>query len=236
MSVHQGKTVGVLGGLGPKATVYFADMVVDLTKASCDQDHVDMIICNRATTPDRTGYIIDNSNENPANILAQDAAKLQEFGADFLVMTCNTAHYFYEDICNNISIPFINIVEETVLYAKNNNYKKLGILATTGNINTNLYQNMCNKHGVDFMILDSDMQNDVMSIIYDDIKSGKCADMNKFNSIIQHLKSNNCDGVVLGCTELSILKNDNNLTDPFFIDSLEVLARKTILLANKEVI
>lgn len=228
------KVVGVLGGLGPKATAYFVDMVVDLTKASCDQEHVDMIIFNTSTTPDRTNFILGNSAENPADSLSKDAMKLEVCGADFLVMTCNTAHYFYNDIKNKVNIPFLNIIEETVLYAKEHGHKKLGILATTGNINSKLYQDMCSLHNVEYTVLNNDLQKDIMSIIYDDIKSGKNADMNKFNNIVEFLKSENCDGAILGCTELSILKNDNNLDSDFYIDSLEVLARKTITYSGRE--
>ena len=88
-------------------------------------------------------------------------------------------------------------------------HKKLGILATTGNISTNLYQNMCKKYDIDYLVLDENRQANIMSIIYDDIKSGNPANMNKFNDIVNNLKENNCDGAILGCTELSILKNDN---------------------------
>lgn len=229
------KTVGVIGGLGPMATVYFYDMVVRLTDANCDQEHIDMVISNRATTPDRTDYIIGKSTNSPSDVLKKDAKRLESFGSDFLVITCNTAHYFYDEVKNSVDIPVLNIIEETVKYAKNQGHKKLGILATTGNINTNLYQNMCKKYGIEFIILDENRQSDIMSIIYDNIKSGKPADMNKFNVIVDYLKKNNCDGAILGCTELSILKNDNNLGSEFYIDSLEVLAVKTIENCGKKV-
>jgi aspartate racemase len=227
-------TVGVLGGLGPMASVYFYEMVVNMTDAKCDQEHVDMIITNRATTPDRTAFIVGESKDDPSEVLINDAQKLEKYGVDFVVMTCNTAHYFYNKIASSINIPMINIVEETIKHAKATNHKKLGILATTGNINTNLYQNMCEKYGIEYITLDEHRQSQVMEIIYDDIKSGKPADMNKFNSIVKHLKDNNCDGVILGCTELSILKNDNNLDGDFYIDSLEVLARETIVKSGRK--
>ena len=233
--MENNKTVGVMGGLGPMATVYFYDMIVRLTDANRDQEHIDMVISNRATTPDRTDYIIGKSTNSPSDVLKKDAKRLESFGTDFLVITCNTAHYFYDEIKNSVNIPVLNIIEETVKYAKNQGHKKLGILATTGNINTKLYQNMCQKHGIEFMILDENRQADIMSIIYDDIKSGKPADMNKFNSIVDYLKNNDCDGAILGCTELSILKNDNNLDNEFYIDSLEVLAVKTIENCGKKV-
>jgi len=229
------KTVGVIGGLGPMATVYFYDMVVRLTDAKTDQEHIDMVIANRATTPDRTDYIIGNSDKSPVTVLRKDAKRLESFGSDFLVITCNTAHFFYDDIAKEVNIPVLNIIEETVKYAKEKNHKKLGILATTGNINTRLYQDMCEKYGIECLVLDEEKQSYIMSIIYDDIKSGKPADMEKFNKVVSHLQENNCDGAILGCTELSILKNDNNLDNDFYIDSLEVLAVKTIENCDKKV-
>ena len=112
------KTVGVLGGLGPMASVYFYEMVVNMTDAKTDQEHVDMIITNRATTPDRTAFIVGESDEDPSKVLIDDAKKLENYGVDFIAMTCNTAHYFYNKIANSINIPMLNIVEETIKHAK----------------------------------------------------------------------------------------------------------------------
>ena len=159
------KTVGVMGGLGPMATVYFFEMVVRLTDAYNDQDHIDMIINNRATTPDRTEYIIGKSKNSPVDILIKDAKRLEASEVDFLVITCNTAHYFYKEISESVNIPVINIIEETIKYAKEKGYKKLGILATTGNIQTKLYQNMCKKYDIQYLVLDDNRQKDLMDII-----------------------------------------------------------------------
>lgn len=232
--MHFSKTAGVIGGLGPMATVYFFNMVVNLTDSNSDQEHVDMLISNKATTPDRTDFIIGKSNLNPAPVLHKEALKLQDAGADFLVMTCNTAHYFYDEITKGIDIPFINIVEETVLHAKNRGFKKLCILATTGNIQSELYQSMCKKHGIDFLVPNEQQQEVVMDLIYGHIKKGITPNIATFNSLIYDFKKKQCDGAILGCTELSILKNDFNLCEDFFIDSLEVLARKTIELSGKK--
>lgn len=229
------KTVGVIGGLGPMATVYFYDMVVRLTDANCDQEHIDMIIANRATTPDRTDYIIGKSPENPAESFIRDAKKLEQYGVDFLVIPCNTAHYFYDDVQNSVKIPIVNIIEETVKEAKGKGHKKVGILGTVGTIQTNLYQNMCKKYGIDFLEIDAHRQQDIMHIIYNEIKSGKSASMDKFNNVISYLKENDCDGAILGCTELSILREDNKLYDSFYTDSLNVLVRRTIANCGKKV-
>ncbi len=228
------KTAGVLGGLGPMATVYFFNMVVSLTKASCDQEHIDMMISNKATTPDRTNFIIGQSKISPAQTLNQEALKLQNAGVDFIVMTCNTAHYFYDEIIQGLNIPFLSILEETVLNAKKRGFKKVCILATTGNIEAKLYQNMCEKHGLEFSIPTNAQQEIVMDIIYGHIKKGTSPDLTEFNQLIREQQANGCDGAILGCTELSILKQDFNLDDNFYIDSLEVLALKTIELAKEK--
>ena len=228
------KTVGVLGGLGPMATVYFYDMVVEMTEAKRDQDHLDMIIMNRATTPDRTAYILGSSDDSPLDYIVRDAKRLEAAGADFLVLTCNTAHYFYNAIVEELGIPLINMIEETVVHAKKKGNKKIGILATTGNINTGLYQDMCVKHSMDYYVPSQPVQEMVMNIIYDQVKAGKKADMDQFNKIIEVLKAEVCDCAILGCTELSIIKKDEKLPNDFFVDSSEVLAMTTILKAGRK--
>ncbi|WP_101773045.1 cysteate racemase [Peptostreptococcus faecalis] len=232
--MSKGKTVGVLGGLGPMATVYFYDLVVEMTEASIDQEHVDMIIINRATTPDRTAYIVGKSDDSPLDQIVEDAKRLEAAGVDFIVLTCNTAHYFYEEISKSVNVPLLNMVEETVQHAIDDGHKKIGILATTGNIQTKLYQNMCEAKKVDYYVVDEEIQNKVMKIIYEDVKAGKKANMNTFNEIIDDLKSNGCDCAILGCTELSIIKKDKKLPNDFYVDSSEVLARQVILKSEKK--
>ena len=227
------KTVGVLGGLGPMATVYFYDMVVEMTDANTDQQHVDMIIINRASTPDRTGFILDKTKESPLEYLIKDARRLEKAGADFIVLTCNTAHYFYKEIEASVDIPMINMIEETVNTAIKNKKNKIGIMATTGNIKMEIYQNMCREKGIDFFVPDGDTQKDIMSIIYDEVKASKPVDMDRFNLIIDRFKENGCDCVILGCTELSVIKKDNNLPDSFYIDSSKELAKISILKSGK---
>lgn len=228
------KTVGVLGGLGPMATVYFYDMVVEMTDAQKDQEHVDMIIMNRATTPDRTAYIVGQSQQSPLPYLIEDAKRLEAAGADFLVLTCNTAHYFHQKINDSVDIELINMIEETVDYAIKEGHSKIGILATTGNIKMQNYQKVCREKNIEFYLPEQDMQNKVMKIIYEDVKAGKKADMKLFNEIVENLKENGCDCAILGCTELSIIKKDEKLADDFFIDSSEVLAMSTIVRAGRK--
>lgn len=231
------KTLGILGGLGPLATVYFMDLIVKLTQAEKDQDHISMVVFNHAAIPDRTDFILDSTKPNPLPLMIEDAKKLEMSGADYVVMPCNTAHFFYEQIQRNISIPMLNIIEETVRYATQNicGIKKLGILATKGTITAGAYQQMCEKFGIDWAVPTLADEQSLMNIIYNQVKAGKDININEFIRIIDNMKADGCDAVALGCTELSVINKDFALNRNDVIDSLEVLAKKSILLCGKKV-
>ena len=90
------KTLGVIGGLGPIATAHFLELVINMTDARCDQEHLDMIIYNTPSTPDRTAYILDNTRENPLPQMLDFGKRLAGQGADCIAIPCCTAHYFIE--------------------------------------------------------------------------------------------------------------------------------------------
>ena len=230
------KTLGILGGLGPLATVYFMDMIVKMTDAKIDQDHISMIVLNHAAIPDRTDFILDASKPNPLPMMVEDAKKLQAAGSDYVVMPCNTAHFFYEQIQNNITIPMLNIIEETVIFAKERaGVKKLGILATKGTISTGSYQRMCEKYGIEWAVPSLQDEQSLMNIIYNQVKAGKEINITEFLKIIENMKADGCDAVALGCTELSVINKDFALNREDIVDSLEVLARRSIELCGKTV-
>lgn len=227
--------VGIIGGIGPMATVYFMQMVIEMTAAQRDQDHIDMIVLNHATIPDRTDYILGKSDENPLAIMVQDAQKLERAGAGLVVIPCNTAHYFFEEIQKNITIPMLNIVEETVDYALRAvpGLTRLGLLATNGTVQSEVYQRACRRRGVLCVTPDADGQRSVMRIIYDQVKAGRKVDIAAFYYLVETLKEQGCQAIILGCTELSVVRRDFHVFQPEIIDSLEVLARQTIRACGK---
>lgn len=231
------KVVGILGGVGPLATAYFMNMVINLTDAKKDQDHIDMIVLNHATIPDRTNFIMGKNLENPLPVMVKDAIVLQNMGCDFLVLPCNTAHYFFDSIKKEINIPIINIVEETIncVIEKNKNIKKIGLLATNGTIFSSTYERECSKRNIKCIVPNEYEQIKVMSLIYDQVKAGAKADVSIFLDLISSLMNRGCQAVILGCTELSVIKRDFNINLPYVVDSLESLAKRTILNCNKKI-
>lgn len=219
--------LGILGGLGPAASCYLYQMLIDHTPATCDQDHIDIVISSRASTPDRTAFIMGKSKDGPFAVMEQDGFSLVHYGATVLAIPCNTAHYFYDRLAEALPVPVLNMPRQTVADAKAAGCTKLGILATDGTLAAETYQLACQAQGIDWAVPSEEHQQEVMSVIYDDIKQGKRADMAKFGAAVHDLKKQGCDMAVLGCTELSLVKRDEHL-GKFFIDSTEVLCRHAL--------
>lgn len=224
--------LGILGGLGPMSTVYFYEMLTKHTVAHCDQDHLDIVISSRATTPDRTAYILGQSHEDPFAVMEQDARMLVEYGATLLAIPCNTAHYFYDRLSRSLPVPVLNMVQLTARQAKKMGCTKLGILATTGTVASGTYQAVCEAEGLQWAVPSPARQSALMEIIYCQIKQGQRVDMARFMEIADELRAAGCQQAVLGCTELSLIKRDEGL-DSFFLDSTEVLAKETLAVCGK---
>src|SRR5699024_3028642 len=216
--------LGILGGLGPAASCYLYQMLTDHTPANCDQDHLDIVISSRASTPDRTAFILGQSKEDPFAVMEQDGFSLVNYGATVLAIACNTAHYFYDRLAQALPVPVLNMPQLTAADAKAAGCTKLGRLAPDGTLLAETYQLACDREGIAWDVPSPEHQKGIMSVIYDDIKQGRHANMVKFAAAVADLKSQGCNMAVLGCTELSLVKRDEHL-DAFFIDSTEVLCR-----------
>ncbi len=223
--------VGVIGGVGPLATAYFLGKVVRLTQAARDQDHLDMVILDHASIPDRTAFILGTSTENPGLVMADDARRLERFGAAFLVVPCNTAHNFTDQVVAAVGIPVLSIIEETVdeAQARVPGVAAIGLLATSGTAASGVYQRALAARGIGCVLPDDADQAAVMSVIYDQVKAGLPGDVATVRAVAVRMVERGAQAVVLGCTELSVVAEDEDLlADPLFVDSLDVLARRTI--------
>lgn len=221
------QSLGVIGGMGPEATFYFYQGVIEHTNAKEDQDHLDMVILNHASMPDRTSAILSHHEEEVVDALISDAKKLEQLGVAHIAIPCNTSYYFYKQITAAINIPVINMIDETVQFIADSHkaVHKIGILATTGTIQTGIYHNACKKLGITPVSPSSKGQDAIMSLIYDDIKQGHIGSIDSFFTAYDDLKD--CDYVILGCTELSVFK-DQTLLPRNCIDAMDILIRRSI--------
>lgn len=224
---HNKKILGIIGGMGPAATAYFMDLIVSMTEADIDQEHLDIIVCHIPSIPDRTGYILDHRKENPLPAITEYGNRLASAGAELIAIPCITAHYFYDSLCGELPIPVINAVEQTVSHLKENGVRRVGIMATSGTLHAGIFQRALERQGLEPVLPLAPRQKDVMDLIYQDIKSGRPGDMARFRRVEQELRDNGAEVIILGCTELSIIKRDAPI-GPGFIDTLEVLAKASI--------
>ena len=230
--VH-GQPGGVLGGLGPAATVHFLRRVIELTDADRDQDHVDLLVWQRGSIPDRTGFL-RGENESPEPALVADAVALERAGARFVAVPCNTAIVWVEQMRAAVGIEVLDTVDETVAAAREAvpGIARLGVLATDGTLAAGTYARAAERAGLELVVPDDAVQREVMTVIYDGVKAGRPVPRGSFDRLVEHLRGRGAQAVALGCTELSVLRGDLGIEDGTIVDSLDSLARATILRAG----
>ena len=215
--------LGVIGGLGPLATVKFYDKVVLNTEAHNDNEHIDLIVLNHSTMPDRTRCIIENKDTEFLNEIKKDLEILDEIGVDVVAIPCNTSHYFYDEFKNFANLKIINMIEETILEIKRRGLKKVAVFGTLGTLNSKVYNKYAEKNGIEVKELSLEDKNSVMDIIYK-IKETNNLENKKFVEILNKYCDDETIGII-ACTELSLLDISKNMNT---IDALDVLVNKSI--------
>lgn len=222
------KTLGVIGGLGPLATAYFYELITKMTDAVKDQDHIEILIHSKPSIPDRTAYILDNTKGSPLLPMIDIGRELASMGVDHISIPCITAHSFYNELSRGIPVPIIHGIRETVEILKNNGVRRAGIMATDGTIHSCLFQHELEEVGITPVVPIKLFQDYIMELIYNCVKSNKPVNMVRFSEASAHLKDNGAEAIILGCTELSLIKRDYQI-DPGYLDVMEVLAGASIL-------
>lgn len=226
--MEQKNTLGVIGGLGPIATAHFMELIIRMTEAVTDQEHLDMIIYNCPSIPDRTSYILDQTRPNPLPEMIRVGNALARQGAKLIAIPCMTAHYFHRELTRYIEAPIVHAIHETAVHLKKHGISRAGIMATDGTIRSKLFQQELERHGIEAVIPGPEGQKCVMSVIYDDIKANKPADMEKFHFASSELRAQGAQAIILGCTELSLVKRDYPI-GAGYLDAMEVLAQTCVI-------
>lgn len=222
----------VLGGMGTLATEGFVRLLDARTKARSDQDYLDYVVFNDAGVPDRTDFITGASNDDPAPVIADDIAKATAIGARFLVLTCNTAHYFWETFQSLTPVPLLHMPRLAVarladMYPSRT-HPRVGFLGTVGSCTSGVYRVEAEAAGYGFVEPGESLQARVTSLIYDDVKGGGQPDRERYASVLQDMLDPDgayaCDALILGCTELSVLHEMFPTPSLPVIDAQSVLA------------
>ncbi|MDG3084833.1 amino acid racemase [Vibrio hannami] len=221
------KMLGVLGGMGPMATVDFVKRIVEKSPAQSDQEHIPMIISNNPIIPDRTKCILEQG-EDPLNTMLNNLMSLKQSGATRMVIPCNTAHYWLNKL-SKTDVPFISIIDAVIQEASRRKMKKIGILATTATAKTGIYSEAITQAGMDYLLPDEIDQQQVMDGIYA-VKAGRILEgKDLMEPVLDQLVKQGADGVILGCTEIPLAFDTiADYKKSISLDSLDLLANKCV--------
>jgi aspartate racemase len=230
------KTIGILGGMGPEATLDCFAKIIKNTPARTDQEHLRVVIDSNPKVPDRTAAIT-GKGESPVPVLVAGCLSLQQAGADFIIIPCVSAHFFLNEVSQQIRLPILSIfdvVAETII-GDHPDIKTVGLMGTTGTITGGLFQKRLGADNIKTIVPAEPQQAKVMAAIYDIKNSQPARTRAQITSdlitIAEDLLSNGARGIVAGCTEIPLALNQEHLSVPYF-DALTLLARAAIIKAG----
>ena len=223
------KTVGIIGGLGPETTSeFYLDVVFSCQKKN--KDHRPSIIIASVPLP----YKIEEEAisksigfERILPFLITEAKRLEQSGADFIIMPCNSLHVFIEDIRNAVKIPVLSIIEETVKFLKKNDFEKAGIVSTSATINNKLYETAFEKNNMRYET-PNDFQQAKMGKIIHNLVTGmqNNKDREELIEIINDFEKKDVDCVILACTDLQLLIPKSSSLKIF--DTMKIFVDSTV--------
>lgn len=229
------KTIGIIGGMGPLATVDLFEKITLHTRAERDQDHLHVLIDSNTAIPDRTAALL-HGGPDPRPELIASARRLERMGAQALIMPCNTAHNYYDDVAAAVSVPVLHMIRLTAQALERAGIGAAGLLATDGTVQTGIYQRSFAGSGVDLLLPDEAGQRAVMDMIYRGVKAGDLRyDPAAVRRAMEALLDRGAKTLILGCTELPLAVKLYGLDLPVVDPTLE-LALGAIRFAGGETV
>ena len=235
------KTIGILGGMGPEATLDCFSKIIKNTPAKKDQDHLRVFMDSNPKVPDRTAAII-GKGASPVTVMVDGCSALERAGADFIIIPCVSAHFFLAEIQQQANLPILSIfdaVAESII-RDYHGIRTVGLLGTTGTIKGGLFQNRLAREKIKTIVPNRTLQSKIMAAIYD-LKNARpsrtrpeiTADLVAVADKLISQKENGAQAIIAGCTEIPLALKKENLAVPYF-DSLTILARAAIISAGLE--
>lgn len=189
-----------------------------------------LLFCN-PSIPDRTDYILGRSKDSPVDTMISVGKALTLMGADHIAIPCITAHYFHDELAKDIKAPIIHIIKETAVYLKSLGVRCAGIMATEGTIYSRMFQEELFECNIKAIVPSISRQQDVTHLIYQNVKANRPVEFERFEAVSEELRDEGAEIIILGCTELSLIKRDYEI-GPGYIDAMEVLAMRSIILCE----
>jgi aspartate racemase len=233
--------IGILGGMGPEATVDCFAKIVGNTPAQKDQDHLRVVIDNNPKVPERTPAILGRG-ESPIAVMVQGCRVLEKAGADFIIIPCVSAHFFIEEIQEQINLPILSMFDAVAERIEQGHPRigTVGLLATTGTISGGRFQQRLSASGIRTVVPNDELQRRVMTCIHEIKSAGSkrtraavSSDLADVANSLLKLENRDVGAIIAGCTEIPLALSQKHLPVPYF-DSLLILARAAIRRAGLE--
>jgi aspartate racemase len=227
------KRLGILGGMGPAASAEFITRLIQQTPASCDQEHIPFVLWNEPRIPDRS-ISIRSGNDYPLPYLKEGILSLKSVGCDYIVIPCNSAHYWFNDL-NKLGIPIIHIVDSVVYELKSLGIdnQTIGVLGTQGTIEYGIYQKHLENQGWKCIVPDKIEMDCFVQPAIDFIKAGTLVEANYLLiKVIDSLIERGAKAIILGCTELPLAVKEPSQKGIPLINSIDSLVKKAISIIN----
>ncbi len=224
------KTVGIVGGMGPEATVDLFEKIIHNTKVNRDQDHIRVVIDSNPEIPDRTSFIL-GMGPDPRPAMITGARHVEAIGAEIIAIPCNTAHFFYADIQRAVHVQVLHMMRLVAAHLKGR-VGHVGLLATTGTLRTGLYEAALREIGVDTLVPDGQGQERVMQAIYQGVKAGRLEPARV--AILPEaaaLVARGAEAVIAGCTEVPLVLHTGDVPVEV-VDATDILAKACVQAAG----
>ena len=217
-------TVGVVGGMGPAATNYYLDRLIERTPAECDQDHLRVVVDSNPKIPDRTSYLLGDGPD-PLPALVETACNVEAAGADVLSMPCNTAHAFFDEVARAVDLPVLHMVQIGTDAAVSTGADRVGLLATDGTLELGLYHDAAAERAIEIVTPEEPVQERVMTALYD-VKTGDRQGPRR--RLVEAVETfEDVGAVIAGCTEVPLALGSEHISVPL-VDPMVAMANAAI--------
>ena len=227
------KVIGIIGGMGPEATIDLFRKIVKATPARTDQEHLRILIDCNPKIPDRVKAIFEQT-ESPVGALIATAKNLERSGAGLLLIPCNAAHYYHGEVAKKVSVPVLHMIEETARYCRRKfpRLETFGVLAGSSTVVLGLYAKAFAKVRKKILNPRPETQDKIMNSIYE-IKAGNLGVQVREELLraAQELAEAGAQAILLGCTEVPLVLQDGDLPLPF-VDPTQVVAEISVAMAR----
>ncbi len=226
------KTIGLIGGMSWESTVTYYQVINEIVKDKLGGFHSGKIILYSVDFAPVEESQTTGRWDLTADILSEAAKSLERAGADFILICTNTMHKVAPEVQASVKVPILHIAEAVSMELKNNNITKVGLLGTKYTMQMDFYKDILKKHGIEVVIPAEEDIEIVNNVIYNELCLGEIKDSSRkaYLEIMDKLKTDGAQGIILGCTEIGLLVNQENTSIPLF-DTTLIHARKAALRA-----